>query len=407
MKAGRALLRRTRDRSASSSPQTRVHHPLNSGSSEQAQDTLAERAQAVREGRAEPMKLDKEVMDAMFGTKVTFLQTVVRYLKEAIADADEARIIDALHELESEVTDIDNANDLDHKTVDGLEPVLKLLSQPHPSADVRTAALWVVGTIVQSNPTAQQHMIAKSDNGINVMQLLLEPLREASAAQMAGADAKLLSKALYALGSLLRGAPRPQEVFVAANGPQDLMAFVAAVADSAAQADDVESEPSPPQDHQAAAVGEEEDAAARAWLPVKRKAVALVGDLAMEHKNADSQGGEGVAAVRQIHAAFSALAPQSAAASVLRMLGSSDRELEEKTLAALLALLRGPGTAGSAAQILVGPAAAAKLDGTRNRAQRHLAAPDADGESWEEVVLLAEQVIGILHNATAQARASA
>ncbi|MGB1601783.1 MAG: hypothetical protein ACPIOQ_54150, partial [Promethearchaeia archaeon] len=107
---------------------------------------MAERAQAVREGRAEPMKLDKEVMDAMFGTKVTFLQTVVRYLKEAIADADEARIIDALHELESEVTDIDNANDLDHKTVDGLEPVLKLLSQPHPSADVRTAALWVVGT---------------------------------------------------------------------------------------------------------------------------------------------------------------------------------------------------------------------------------------------------------------------
>ena len=53
-----------------------------------AAGTLAERAKAVREGRAEPMKLDKEVMDAMFGGKVKFLQVVVqRYLYDDIRRA--------------------------------------------------------------------------------------------------------------------------------------------------------------------------------------------------------------------------------------------------------------------------------------------------------------------------------
>ena len=151
--------------------------------------SLAERAKAVREGRAQPMKLDKEVMDAMFGTKVKYLQTCVKNLHEALASADEDKLVDALEvaaalqglcllsahncparcmlltghsslvpqELESEVSDIDNANDLDHATVDGLEPVLKLLS--HPSTRVRASALWVVGTTVQSNPKAQEHLL--------------------------------------------------------------------------------------------------------------------------------------------------------------------------------------------------------------------------------------------------------
>jgi hypothetical protein len=43
----------------------------------------------VQEGRAEPMKLDKELMDAMFGGKVTFLQQVVRQVRDALEAGSE------------------------------------------------------------------------------------------------------------------------------------------------------------------------------------------------------------------------------------------------------------------------------------------------------------------------------
>jgi len=88
-----------------------------------------------------------QVMDALFGGKVKFLQTCVKRIHAAIASGEEDEIVDALHELEGEVTDIDNANDLDHETVGGLEPVIKLLT--NPSSRVQAAALWVIGTTVQ------------------------------------------------------------------------------------------------------------------------------------------------------------------------------------------------------------------------------------------------------------------
>lgn len=346
-------------------------------------NALAERAKAVREGRAEPLKLDKEVMDAMFGTKVKYLQTCVKWIHQAVASGDEEKIIDALHELEGEVTDIDNANDLDHATVGGLEPVLQLLT--HASPTIRAAALWVIGTTVQSNPKAQELMISKKAQGHDVLQLILLPIREATgSSKMTGSDPKLLSKALYALGTLLRGSPASQQAFVGANGPQDLTAFVAAVA----SVPDLDAHGSSP------------------WLPVKRKVVALIGDLVVE----DVETPEALSAVRAIKEAFSAIALQSAAGSILAMIGGNDRELQEKALVTLLALLKGDVTALSASQILEGPSASAKIRRTIEVARKHLAMPsssDDDDTSWEEVALLGEQLKELLKNVTGTRAAAA
>jgi len=65
---------------------------------------------------------------------------------------------------------------------------------------------------VQSNPKAQELMLSKPDNVLN---LILHPIREAAENPLTGeggGDPKLLSKALYALGTLLRGSSLAQQV---------------------------------------------------------------------------------------------------------------------------------------------------------------------------------------------------
>jgi len=344
-------------------------------------NSLAERAKAIREGRAQPEKLDMEVMDALFGGKVKFLQTCVKGIHEAVSSGDEDRIVEALHELEEEVTDIDNANDLDHETVGGLDPVIGLLT--HSSSRVRAAALWVVGTTVQSNPTAQKLLISKKDQGHDVLHLILLPLREAAGSKLEAADPKLLSKALYALSTLVRGCHDAQQAFADMQGPKDLVNFAAVVAalPNGAQSD--------------------------SWLPVKRKMVALIGDLAGERADdAGASAGAQSAALRKIKSGLGGGGDQdapSAAASVLAMLGASDRELQEKALAALLALLQDKTTASHAVAILQGPSGASKIDNTLKLARNRLArtGEEDDGASWEEVAVLAEELALTMSNATA------
>ena len=344
-------------------------------------NSLAERAKAIREGRAQPQKLDMEVMDALFGGKVKFLQTCVKNMEEAVSLGDEEKIVEALHELEEEVTDIDNANDLDHESVGGLEPVMKLLT--HSSSKVRAAALWVVGTTVQSNPKAQKLLISKKNQGHDVLQLILLPIRESADSKMAAADPKLLSKALYALSTLVRGCYEAQQAFTDIQGPRDLVKFAAAVAALPAGPD------------------------ADAWLPVRRKVVALVGDMATERP--DDEAASAVAQAGTLQAIKSGLGgggrqdTPSAAASVLAMLGASDRELLEKALVTLLALLQGEETASAAGTILQGPAGASKIESTLKLARSHLAraGEDDDGASWEEVAVLAEKLVLAVRNATA------
>ena len=98
-----------------------------------------------------------------------FLTKVVEWVKEAVTEGDESKIVEALEELESQVTDIDNAGDLDH--VGGVDLVLELLT--HPMAKVRQMAFWVVGTTVQSHSKMQEMLLARG-----VLPKIMQPLGE-------------------------------------------------------------------------------------------------------------------------------------------------------------------------------------------------------------------------------------
>jgi len=67
---------------------------------------------------------------------------------------------------------------------------------------------------VQSNPKAQKLVMLKQHEGRGPLDLILRPIRDATNHKMAGADPKLVSKALYALGSLVRGCSEAQRAFV-------------------------------------------------------------------------------------------------------------------------------------------------------------------------------------------------
>jgi len=142
---------------------------------------------------------------------------------------------------------------------------------------------------------------------------------------------------------------------------------------------------------------------------VKRKTAALIGDLAVEEpEEAEVENAAAHSAVRALKRGFAGgatpaeAASPSAAASVLAMLGGSDRELQEKALVTLLALLNGEATAPAAAAILQGASAASKIDSTLQLARSFQArAGVEDVESWEEVAVLAEQLALAVRNATA------
>lgn len=55
---------------------------------------------------------------------------MVGWVKETVAAGEEDKLVEALEELESQVTDIDNAGDLD--SVGGVNVVLELLDHPLP-----------------------------------------------------------------------------------------------------------------------------------------------------------------------------------------------------------------------------------------------------------------------------------
>uniref|UniRef100_A0A7S4H8S7 Nucleotide exchange factor Fes1 domain-containing protein n=2 Tax=Guillardia theta TaxID=55529 RepID=A0A7S4H8S7_GUITH len=212
-------------------------------------ETLAERARAIREGRAQPTKIDREVMDALFGTKVKFLQKVVERLLSSVRRDEAGELVEVLEELEGEITDIDNANDLDK--VGGLQPVLELLS--HREREVKTAALWVVGTAAQSNPVLQELLA-----GRHIMAKLLAPMEEAGAAkEVQELDPKLLAKSLYAVSTFVRGCRSCLEQFVEGGGAGYINSLLALLSRNS---------PEVPQ----------------AWLSPARKTVALVGDLVQE-----------------------------------------------------------------------------------------------------------------------------
>ncbi|KAH9035694.1 nucleotide exchange factors-like protein [Lactarius hengduanensis] len=147
--------------------------------------------------------LDPGIIDAILGRPDSEL------MKEALAKAQDASLdedarLTALDNLEMLVENIDNANDLEKLGM--WEPLQGLLGSP--SDDVRVQALWVIGTAVQNNPSAQRAYLA-----LEPFPTLLDLLFPSSRA-----PAQLRSKAIYALSGLLKHHAAAFAPFEAAGG---------------------------------------------------------------------------------------------------------------------------------------------------------------------------------------------
>jgi len=90
------------------------------------------------------------------------------------------------------VEHIDNANDLEKLKI--WEPLHGLLLSPSASSEVKTQALWVIGTAVQNNPEAQRSYL--THHPLPILIAFLTP--------SATSIPQLRSKALYALSGLLK-----------------------------------------------------------------------------------------------------------------------------------------------------------------------------------------------------------
>lgn len=132
--------------------------------------------------------MDPGVIDAILGRPDSVL------MREALAKAQDASLDDdarltALDDLEMLVENIDNANDLEKLGM--WEPLQGLLGSPPD--DVKVQALWVIGTAMQNNPSAQRAYLA-----LDPLPTLLHSLSSTSS------PAHLRSKAIYALSGLLK-----------------------------------------------------------------------------------------------------------------------------------------------------------------------------------------------------------
>eukprot|EP00285_Hemiselmis_virescens_P018342 CAMPEP_0173393210 /NCGR_PEP_ID=MMETSP1356-20130122/21978_1 /TAXON_ID=77927 ORGANISM="Hemiselmis virescens, Strain PCC157" /NCGR_SAMPLE_ID=MMETSP1356 /ASSEMBLY_ACC=CAM_ASM_000847 /LENGTH=292 /DNA_ID=CAMNT_0014351195 /DNA_START=66 /DNA_END=940 /DNA_ORIENTATION=- len=231
------------ERKEATDPMTRM---LQWGMENSDLSEMARKAQLVREGKMKPQPVDREAMDALFGSKAKFMEQCVVRVKDAVKAGEVEEIVASLEDLEEQVTDIDNAGDLDH--FGGVDLVMKLLG--HKMDKVRQASLWVIGTTVQSHPKMQEMLMARG-----VLPKLLDPLRKASKS-LKKEDPRLLAKNIYALSSLLRTCPQCIEKFTKADGHKTVTSLLSALAD--------DSRTDGP------------------WTAVKRKVVALVGDLIEE-----------------------------------------------------------------------------------------------------------------------------
>mmetsp|Transcript_11420 Transcript_11420/g.17984 ORF Transcript_11420/g.17984 Transcript_11420/m.17984 type:complete len:389 (+) Transcript_11420:97-1263(+) len=321
-------------------------------------DSLAERARAIREGRSQPQKVDREVMEAMFGTKISMLQESVKNLNSANEANEEETLIDALESLEYHCSDIDNANDLD--AVGGLSTVLDLMS--HSSNAVRTAALWVIGTMAQSNPKGQEMLMSKG-----VLSSIFTPLKAVIEAGTAKeADPKLIAKALYATSTLVRGCAACLQSFESQQGSSVIANLLFIVNKSTEQLQ---------------------------WLAVKRKLTALISDLIVEDSNLQVS-----ARLAKSFASSSSSSQASVVRDVVSFLETDDRELHEKSIDTLSALLQ---AVPPSVEAMNGARLPQLLQLSIANAQKKMASAQEGDESWEEVSLAGESLLSMLRNSSA------
>lgn len=144
--------------------------------------------------------LDPAVIDAILGRPDAEL------MKEDLSVAlDSSRSeddrVDALDHLEMLVEQIDNANDL--KKLNMWEPLHSLLTSDTSPLTVKVQALWVIGTALQNNPSAQDAYLALNPLPTLVSFLVSSPY----------STLQTRSKAIYTLSGLLKhNAPAVKEL---------------------------------------------------------------------------------------------------------------------------------------------------------------------------------------------------
>ncbi|KAI0043405.1 Fes1-domain-containing protein [Auriscalpium vulgare] len=134
--------------------------------------------------------LDPAIIDLILGRPDSELMKDALTKASDEALSEDARVA-ALDEMEMLVESIDNANDL--KKLGMWEPLQNLLTSPSTPDEVRMQTLWVIGTALQNNPSAQNAYLA------------IEPLPAVlSFLSPSVRSSQLRSKAVYALSGLLK-----------------------------------------------------------------------------------------------------------------------------------------------------------------------------------------------------------
>jgi len=140
---------------------------------------------------AERKDLDPAIIDLILG------KPDAEQMKEDMSIAldeskDKEERINALDHLEMLIEHIDNANDLEKLKL--WEPLQSLVTKESSTSDIKTQGLWVIGTAVQNNPSAQDSYL--SYNPLPILLSFLDPSSPSSAA--------IRAKAIYTLSGLLK-----------------------------------------------------------------------------------------------------------------------------------------------------------------------------------------------------------
>lgn len=141
------------------------------------------------DGGTQRMDIDPAIIDHILGKPDAVL------MKEALEVAvDENQSSDArtqaLDDFEMLVENIDNANDLSKLKM--WEPLQQLLTSPTSTESIKMQTLWIIGTAIQNNPSAQNDYLSMTP--IFTILSFMSPTVESS----------LRSKAVYALSGLCK-----------------------------------------------------------------------------------------------------------------------------------------------------------------------------------------------------------
>ncbi|CAO1624917.1 unnamed protein product [Jaminaea pallidilutea] len=173
------------------------------------QDPNAPPASEIAEQLAQGKRpdLDPSVLDAMMGkSEAQMMQEELAVaVNEKRSDDDRATALDNFEML---IESIDNANLITSMKM--WQPLLALLSSTS-SPQLQVATLWILGTAVQNNPSAQDALLhAPTANGQG-LDAILPLLRDSS-------DMGVRAKAMYTVSGLLGHYPKAVQEFESKGG---------------------------------------------------------------------------------------------------------------------------------------------------------------------------------------------